>query len=324
MENKNKSMERVKSLLGRQEVVVGIVLFLICLFLAIIKTNIFLSLVNVFNILRQSSLYAILAVGMGMVIVTTGIDLSIGSNIALSSILGAYLTRAFSLPAIGTLLVIFTTGALIGLINGTLVAYAGIPAFIVTLGMKSVASGIALLISKGAPISYEANWLSVFGGGYIGPIPVSVLVMVVIVAMGVLFAGNTLIGRNIFAVGNSARAAKLSGINVEKTQVLVFVINGLLCAVCAIILIGQMNSADPSFGSGYEMDAVAAAVIGGISMSGGEGRIGGTLIGALLMAVLRNMFVLLAVSGYWQTIILGCVIILSVAVDCIRKKRQSA
>lgn len=322
MENEKQKAGGLKSFLARQETVVGIVLILICIYLSIIRPTIFLRLTNIFNVLRQSSLYAILAVGMGLVIITTGIDLSIGSTIALSSVFGAWCWSRFHFPAVIVLAIVLGTGCLIGLINGILVAYAGIPAFIVTLGMMSVGNGAALLISRGAPISYQPSWISVFGGGYIGPVPVSVLVMVTIVALGIIFTNSTLTGKNIYAIGNSVRAAKLSGINVERTQILVYVINGLLCGICAVILIGQMNSADPSFGSGYEMDAIAAAVIGGISMSGGEGRIGGTLIGALLMAVLKNMFVLLAVSGYWQTIILGCVIVLSVAVDCIRKKKQ--
>jgi ribose transport system permease protein len=189
--------------------------------------------------------------------------------------------------------------------------------------MLSVGKGVALLVSNGAPIRYEKTWLSVFGGNYIGPVPISVLVMAVISVIMIVFANCTITGRNIYAIGNSERAAKLSGIAVERTVILVYVLMGLLASICGILLMGQMNSADPTFGSGYEMDTIAAAVIGGVSMSGGEGRLSGTIVGALLMSLLRNMFVLLAISGYWQTIILGCVIVLSVAIDCIGKKRKS-
>lgn len=314
---------QLRAFLGRQEVVVALVLAALCIFLAIIRPATFPTVINIFNILRQSSLYAILAIGMALVIITTGIDLSIGSLIAFSACFGAWLAQRTGAPAIIVLLAILAAGAAAGFVNGALVAKAGIPPFIVTLGMMSVAKGAALLISNGSPIRYSATWLSKLGGGYIGPVPIAVLVMAAVVIFGVVFANNTLTGRNIYVIGNSARAAKLSGIHVDRTTILVYVINGLLCGVCAVLLIGQMNSADPSFGSGYEMDAIAASVIGGISMSGGEGRIGGTVVGALLMAVLKNMFVLLAVSGYWQTIILGIVIVFSVAIDCVRKKNQA-
>lgn len=322
-ETKKAGTSGLKSLLGRQEVVVGLVLVALCIILSIIKPDTFPTVKNIFNILRQSSLYAILAVGMALVIITGGIDLSIGSVIAFSACLSAWINKSFGIPAIMVFVLVLLIGAVLGLINGLLVAKAGIPPFIVTLGMMSIANGGALLVSNGSPIRYSPTWISAFGGSYIGPVPVSVLVMAVIVLIGFIFANNTLTGRNIYAVGNSPRAAKLSGINVDKTTILVYVINGTLCGLCGLLLIGQMNSADPSFGNGYEMNAIAAAVIGGISMSGGEGGILGTVVGALLMALLKNMFVLLAVSGYWQTIILGCVIIFSVAIDCVRKKKQA-
>ncbi|HCR82154.1 ABC transporter permease [Muricomes intestini] len=314
----------LKKFFSRQENVVAIVLVLLCIMMSIVRTETFLTTANVFNVLRQSSLYIILAMGMALIIITGGIDLSIGSIIAVSACLGAYLAqRINNVPVIIVLCVVLLTGCLCGLINGGLVALAGIPPFIVTLGMLSVGKGVALLVSNGAPIRYEKTWLSVFGGNYIGPVPISVLVMAVISVIMIVFANCTITGRNIYAIGNSERAAKLSGIAVERTVILVYVLMGLLASICGILLMGQMNSADPTFGSGYEMDTIAAAVIGGVSMSGGEGRLSGTIVGALLMSLLRNMFVLLAISGYWQTIILGCVIVLSVAIDCIGKKRKS-
>lgn len=313
----------MKSFFSRQENVVAIVLVVLCIIMTVVRPVTFPTTANLFNILRQSALYIILALGMALVIITGGIDLSIGSVIAFSACLGAYLAQAVKMPVILVVVVILAAGMLCGLINGSLISYAGIPPFIVTLGMMSVGTGVALLISNGAPIRYEKSWLSVFGGNYIGPIPISVIVTVAAAVIMIVFSNYTITGRNIYAIGNSERAAKLSGIAVGKTIVKVYVIMGLLAGICAILLIGQMNSADPSFGSGYEMDAIAAAVIGGISMSGGEGRLGGTIIGALLMSLLKNMFVLLAVSGYWQTIILGCVIVFSVAIDCIGKKRKS-
>jgi ribose transport system permease protein len=153
--------------------------------------------------------------------------------------------------------------------------------------------------------------------------PVTVLVMVVVLILGHIFANYTQMGRNIYAVGNSQQAAKLSGIFVDRVLITVYAITGFLAGLCGLILVGQMNSGDPSFGKGYELDVIAAAVIGGISMTGGEGNILGVLLGALLMGVLKNLFIQLAVSGYWQTIVLGLVIVGAVAIDCIRKKRAA-
>lgn len=314
----------IKKFFSYQEVVVAIVLVAIGIFLAIERPTTFLTSRNIFNILRQSSLYAVLAVGMGMVIISGGIDLSIGAIIAYSACLGAFINSKAvdGVSPILILLIILCAGALAGLINGLLVAKLGIPPFIATMGTLSVGSGIALLITNGSPIAYKSTWISVFGGGYVGKVPVSVIVMFAVVILGYLFLKYTVTGRNIYSVGNNPRASKLSGINTEFITILVYVISGFLSSLCGLMMMGQLNSAGPNYGKGYELDTIAAAVIGGISMSGGEGNILGVALGAILMALLKNMFTMMSVSGYWQTIILGIVIILSVAIDCVRKKRQ--
>lgn len=327
-QNGSKPLEQRKgskfsALMSRSEFMVALALIVLCVILSIAKPQTFPTVKNVFNIMRQFSLIAILAVGMGLIIITGGIDLSVGSVIAMSAALGAWCFREFNAPPIVVLLVILGTGLGAGIANGALVAKVGIPPFIVTLGMLSIAKGTALIITNGSPISYQPTWISVFGGSYIGEVPVSVIVMISVVVLGFIFANNTLTGRNIYAVGNSPRAAKLSGILVDRIIICVYALTGLLAGLCGLLLVGQMNSADPSFGSGYELDVIAAAVIGGISMSGGEGNILGVILGAALMGVLKNMFTQLAVSGYWQTIILGFVIIGAVAIDSIRKKRAA-
>lgn len=311
------------NVIAKPEVTVAIALAALCIILAVARPDTFPTVTNLFNIMRQFSLIAILAVGMGMIIITGGIDLSVGSVIAMSAALGTWCARELNAPPLLVLLIILATGAGAGLANGVLVAKVGIPPFIVTLGMLSIAKGTALLITNGSPISYPPTWISVFGGAYIGPMPVSVLVMLAVVVLGFVFANYTLTGRNIYAVGNSPKAAMLSGILVDRIIILVYVITGLLAGLCGLLLVGQMNSADPSFGNGYELDVIAAAVIGGISMTGGEGNILGVILGAALMGVLKNMFTQLAVSGYWQTIILGFVIVGAVAIDSIRKKRAA-
>ena len=210
---------------------------------------------------------------------------------------------------------------MVGLSNGILVSKVGIPAFVATLGMMSITRGFSLLITMGVPIHYEPTWISVFGGGHISIVPVSVLVMLIVVAIGYIFASNTVPGRNVYAVGNSEKAAKLSGIQVEKVKIMVFTITGFLAGICGLILMGQLDGADAFYGNGYELDVIAAAVIGGISLSGGEGSPLGVIVGAALMGVLKNAFVLLAVPGYWQTVVIGVVIIGAVSIDSLRRKR---
>jgi ribose transport system permease protein len=310
-------------LMARPETMVALTIIVLFVLLSFLRPATFPTIRNIFNVCRQSSIFAILAVGMGLVIVTGGIDLSVGAVIALSACLGAWSSREFGAPPVVVLVIILGIGAVVGFINGILIAKLGIPPFIVTLGMLSVSNGAALLISKGAPIRYIPSWISVFGGSYISAMPVSVVIMLAVVLAGLVFANFTQMGRNIYAVGNSQRAAKLSGIFVDRIIISVYVIMGVLAGLGGLLLVGQMNSADPSFGKGYELDVIAATVIGGISMTGGEGNIVGVLLGALLMGILKNMFVQLAVSGYWQTIILGLVIIGAVMIDSIRKKKAA-
>jgi ribose transport system permease protein len=318
-----KSGHRMADIIAKPEAMVALVLVLLCLLLVFLRPLSFPTPRNIFNVLRQSSLVAILAVGMGMVIITGGIDLSVGSVIAFTACMSMAFYRAFAVPPIAVLLLALGGGLFMGIINGLLVSKLGIPPFIVTLGMLSVGNGAALVISNGNPIRYDPSWVSVFGGGYIGLMPVTVVVMLVVLVLGHVFANYTQMGRNVYAVGNSQQAAKLSGIFVDRVLITVYGITGFLAGLCGLILVGQMNSGDPSFGKGYELDVIAAAVIGGISMTGGEGNILGVLLGALLMGVLKNLFIQLAVSGYWQTIVLGLVIVGAVAIDCIRKKRAA-
>jgi ribose transport system permease protein len=315
--------KRLKYFFSQQEIIVVILILIIGLFLSFVRPDSFPTTLNLFNVLKQASQYAILAVGMGMVIIAGGIDLSVGSNIACGICFAAYVNeKAGGISPFLVLLMIFAIGLLFGLINGVLIAKVGLPPFIATMGMLSVGEGVALLLSNGSPIKYGESWISVFGGGYVGPVPVQVIVMAVVVILAWIFTKYTVVGRNIYAVGNNPRAASLTCINTSRTSILVYVICGLMCSIVGLIMMGQLKQAGPSYGSGYELDAIAAAVIGGISMSGGEGRIFGVTVGAILMALLRNLFVQITVPGYWQTVVLGLVIIASVSVDALRKHRR--
>jgi len=304
---------------AKPEVSVAVALAGLCVLMTFASPY-FLTVRNILNILRQFSLIAILAVGEGLIIITAGIDLSVGALVGMTACTGAWVALAGAPPSL-TLLVVLGSGTLAGLANGLLVTRVGIAPFIATLGMMSVARGVSLLITLGSPIHYDTTWISVFGGGHIGVVPVSVIVMLVIVAVGWILATRTVLGKNVYAVGNSEKAAKLSGIRVETTKTAVFTVTGLLTGVCGLILMGQLEGADAFYGNGYELDVIAAAVIGGISLAGGEGNLLGIMVGAALMGVLKNAFVLLAVPGYWQTVAVGLVIIGAVSIDSLRKRR---
>ena len=320
-----KQAGKMRNLLKQQVFLVILLIILISIFLCVVRPDSFPTVLNIFNILKQASQYAILAIGMGLVIISGGIDLSVGSIIACSVCLAAYVNKNVpgGIHPLLMLVIIFAVGAAFGILNGVLITKAGLPPFIATMGMLSVGEGIALLLSNGAPIKYGQSWISVFGGGYVGVVPVQVIVMIVAIFLATLFAKYTVTGRNIYAVGNNVRAAKLTGINTDKVLIQVYLICGLMCSLVGLLMLGQLKQAGPGYGSGYELDAIAAAVIGGISMVGGEGQIYGVAAGAILMALLKNLFVQIAVPGYWQTVVLGIVIIASVAIDCIRKKREA-
>ena len=328
MENaksKNSLSRRFSNSSIKQELIVIVIILLVSTGLSMARPNSFPTMLNIFNILKQASQYAVLSIGMGLVIITGGIDISVGGMISLSICLATYVNRTWNgISPFFMLLIIFFTGLLVGFINGILVAKAGVPLFVATMGMLNVCNGFSLLLTNGTPIKYEDTWISVFGGGYIGIIPVQVIVMLVMIFLAYIFSKYTVIGRNIYATGNNAKAAKLTGIKIDNITILVYVISGLMSALVGLMMLGQLKQAGPSYGNGYELESIAAVVIGGISMTGGEGNMPGVALGAILIALLKNLFVQLAVPGYWQTVVLGLVIIMSVAIDTVRTKKQAA
>ena len=312
----------LKSVFEKPEINVLVALLVLCIGLSFASPY-FMTAKNIVNVLRQFSLIAILAVGQSLIIITGGIDLSVGSVVGFTACFGAMVGTKWGAPPGVTLLSILGIGAVVGLTNGMLVTKIGIAPFIATLGMMSIARGFSLLITMGVPIHVDPTWIAVFGGKRVGIVPVSVITMLVIVGIGYVFANHTTLGRNIYAVGNSEQAARFSGIRVERVKVLVFTLTGVLASICGLILVGQLEGADAFYGNGYELDVIAAAVIGGMSLSGGEGNLLGILVGAALMGVLKNAFVLLAVPGYWQVVATGVVIIGAVSLDSFRRKRSA-
>jgi len=310
----------IKKLLARRESSVFIALVVLCIALSFASPY-FLKQRNLFSVLRQISAIAVMAVGQALIIITGGIDLSVGSLLGLTGVLTAVFSMWNFPPAVVFLLVILS-GIILGSVNGLLITKMNITPFIVTIGMMNIARGLSLLITGGMPIHVD-NGINFLGGGYLGPIPFSVVIMIIIAALGILFASRTLPGRNVYAVGNNDRAAELSGVRVHRVKIMVYSITGALCALAGIIIAGTLNSADPNSGKGYEMDVIAAVILGGTSLAGGEGTIQGVLIGAALMGVLRNAFVLLGISAYLQIVTIGVVIIGAVAIDSVKTMRAT-
>lgn len=300
-----------------QEMGIFIALLSLCIILSFSSSH-FLKLENLLNVLRQISVVGIIAVGEALVIITGGIDLSVGSILALGGVCTALLAQTGLNPWIA-LIVGLVVGGIVGLINGLIVVKGRINPFITTLGMLSIARGVAYLFTQGMPINFE-NPVNFIGSGYILGIPVSVIIMFFVIIVGHIFVTKTVFGRNIFAVGDNEKAAKLSGIRVENVKMFVYSLVGVLSALAGIITAANLAVADTAAGKGLEMDVIAAVVIGGASLSGGQGSIIGVLIGAAIMGVLRNGFILLGISAYWQIVSIGIVIILAVGIDQIRKR----
>jgi len=295
-------------------------LFILCIILWILTPH-FLTVSNLLNITQQTAINAIIAVGMTFVIITAGIDLSVGSIMAFSGVVMASVLNA-GLPIPLAILIGIGVGILCGLVNGLLITYGNLPPFISTLGMMSVARGAALLYTNGRPISGFTGDFRFLAVGEVLSIPVPVLVMIIVYVIAHLLLTRTKLGRYTYAIGGNEEAAMLSGINVRFYKTAVYGLCGMMSGLAAIILTARLNSAQPIAGIMYELDAIAATVIGGTSLMGGEGRISGTLIGALIMGVLRNGLNLLGVSSFIQQTVIGAVIIIAVLVDMALKKQR--
>ncbi|MFQ5640890.1 MAG: ABC transporter permease [bacterium] len=286
----------------------------------------FLTVDNLLNVAQQAAINAIIAVGMTFVIITAGIDLSVGSVLAFSGVVfGSVFHAGLPLPiAVAAGLAI---GLLCGMVNGTLITFSRLPPFIATLGMMSVARGAALLYSSGKPISLfsasmsSETFLRLADSKFLS-VPAPVLIMVAIYVMAHFLLTRTTLGRYTYAIGGNEEAAVLSGVNVKAYKIAVYGLCGLLSGVAAILLSARLKSAGPNAGIMYELDAIAATVIGGTSLMGGEGAVLGTLIGAFIMGVLRNGLVLLDVSPYLQNVVIGSVIILAVMIDMTLKRQK--
>jgi len=317
MEESKKEKFDFRGFAAKYGVVFG--LAIIFIFFTIMKPK-FSSIENILNMLRQTSINGFLAIGMTFVVLTGGIDLSVGSIVGASGMFAALVARQETgLPWYLAVLVGLMIGFLLGAVNGFIVAYLKVPAFITTLGMLSIARGITFMASDAKPVPGLSEEFLKIGGGSLGIIPIPIIVLAVTLIVCYIVLYKTRYGRYVYATGGNAVSARISGINVKKIICSVYMISGLLAGIAGVILTSRVTSGLSQGGTGYEVDAIAAAVIGGNSLSGGRGRLWGTIIGFLIMGAVNNGLDMLAVSSYWQLIIKGSIIIGAVMLDSLNE-----
>lgn len=313
---------KTKALLARSQSLVALILMAVALSLLSDK---FLTPENGWNILKQISMNLCLSTGMTLVILTGGIDLSVGSMLALSGAVAAGLLKnglmipfadlKLEVTVSGAILAGVLVGSTLGAFNGAVITRFKLPPFVATLGMLSIGRGLTELWTKGFPITGLGDSFGFIGTGFCLGVPMPVWIMLVLAGVFIVVTRRTRFGRHIYAVGGSERAAMLTGLNVDRIKLAVYTLCGALSGVAGLIFTSRLDSAQPNAGTSFELDAIAAVVIGGTSLSGGRGTIGGTLLGCLIIGVLNNGLFLLNVSPFWQKVIKGLVILLAVVID---------
>ena len=307
----------VKANISKYKSLIGLVL--LCIVITIVTPN-FLSVSNITNVFTQVSVNAIIAIGMTFVILTGGIDLSVGSTLAISGAVGASIVKSTGNVFLA-IIVAAVIGIAVGLINGLLVSKGKLQAFIVTLATMTIFRGATLVFTDGTPISKLPEAFVKIGNGKLGFMPIPVIITIIIAIIAVYALSQTRFGRYLYALGGNEDASRLSGINTDKIKTLVYVVSGFASAIAGVIITSRIGSASPNAGTGFELDAIAAVVIGGASLAGGEGTITGTSIGALIIGGLNNGLNLMNVSPFYQSIVKGLVILIAVLLD--KKSRKN-
>lgn len=304
----------------KENLAILVAFIILCVGLSI-ATPAFFTKDNILNVLRQVATNSNLAIGLTMAIIIGGIDLSVGAILAFSGLLCAsFISDGMNLGL--AVLLAFTLGALFGLLNGLIIAYTNMPPFVVTLATQNIARGIVNVYANGQPISARNPVFNFLGVGYFLGIPLPVIYSFVLLAVMILILGRSKFGRQLYAVGGNEEAARFSGINIKKVKIIVYTLCGALASFSGIILAARMYSGQPTAGDGFELDAIAASVLGGVSFSGGVGKLGGTIIGVLVLGVLTNGLNLLNINSFWQYIIKGIIILLAVYLDILKKRRD--
>lgn len=304
----------------KENLAILVAFIILCVGLSI-ATPAFFTKDNILNVLRQVATNSNLAIRLTMAIIIGGIDLSVGAILAFSGLLCAsFISDGMNLGL--AVLLAFTLGALFGLLNGLIIAYTNMPPFVVTLATQNIARGIVNVYANGQPISARNPVFNFLGVGYFLGIPLPVIYSFVLLAVMILILGRSKFGRQLYAVGGNEEAARFSGINIKKVKIIVYTLCGALASFSGIILAARMYSGQPTAGDGFELDAIAASVLGGVSFSGGVGKLGGTIIGVLVLGVLTNGLNLLNINSFWQYIIKGIIILLAVYLDILKKRRE--
>ncbi len=311
--------EKKKINLGslRELLLIGVVV-LLCIVWTAMNPQ-FISMNNITNILRQGSYTAIAAVGMTMVIIIGEIDLSAGSLICASGLIGAMVCKSTNNVLLAVLAALLV-GVVVGGVNGVLCAVGKLPGFIATLASMTVLRGLAYIITGGNSVVWTNEDFTKIGTGYVGIVPIPVIIMLAVIAFGVFLTSKLRFGRYIYAVGGNMEASRWSGIAVVKVKIIVYMIMGVLTSIAGLIVVTRLGSGQPSAGQNFEMDCITAAVVGGTSMSGGRGKIIGTVVGVLLLTVLTNGMTLVGINTYWQQVFKGVIIVVSVLADTHAKK----
>ncbi|CAN5608898.1 ribose ABC transporter permease [soil metagenome] len=308
-----------------------IALFILCLVISLLSDK-FLTATNAWNVMRQISVNICISVGMTLVVLTAGIDLSVGSVLALcGAITAGLLKNGIEIPSsnlfigftiLGATVAGLLAGSLLGWFNGWAITKFKVPPFVATLAMLTIARGLTMLWTKGFPITGLNENFAYLGTGWFIGIPLPVWVSSIIVLIAVIITNKTKLGRYIYAIGGNENAATLSGINIKKIKIIVYSIAGTLAAVGGLLVTSRLDAAQPNAGTGYELDSIAAVVIGGTSLSGGRGSVLGTVLGAIIIGVLNNGLVLLNVSPFWQQVVKGFVILIAVIIDKANAKNE--
>lgn len=310
----------IKRILGSY----GIVFVLIALIVVFaILSNRFLTPDNIFNILRQVSIVGIIAVGMTFIMLTGGIDLSVGSVAGFAGVGAALLMTEQSMNPVLAAVIMCLFGIGLGLANGFFISKLAVPPFIATLGMMVSIRGLAYIITGGLPVFGFDSSYTQLGQGYLGPIPIPVLIMAAVFIFGIIFLSKTRAGRHIYGVGGNEEASRLSGVNVSKIKFLVYAVGGFMSALAGLVILARTNSGQPNAGEGYEMDVITGVVLGGVSMTGGQGKLYMVIIGVLIMGILQNGMTMLGINEFVQKFVRGMVLIAAVAFDSFIKSRRA-
>ncbi len=301
-------------------ILIGLVV--ICIFVAF-NSDVFLTQKNMLNVLRQVSTNLFLAAAMTMILIAGGIDLSVGSVMGFVGVMTASLIAWYQFPFAPAIIIGLLIGIAIGAINGFIISSTTLPPFIVTYSISSIFRGLAYVYTGAQPIRVTDESYVNFGAGYLGPIPLPVIYLLVVVAVVYIILGRTQLGRHIYAIGGNVKAALYSGVNIKRVKMFIYMFAGLMAALAGLALSARMYSGQPKAGDGAEMDAIAAVVLGGSSMAGGAGRIGGTVIGVLIIGILGNGLNLMGIDSFWQMVLKGIVILVAVYVDYVKGLKRS-